>query len=229
MRAGGGQRFAGHYKTCKARACSSSAAPRPALVTADVKGENGAASSRRPPISCAGRCSTARCCTSGRSRYRSFAAVNAAQPAPIDYFIGPDDNLTVAAFIQRLMGGIGGWGGHKLDGTFEVRIFEAPTGTSVASFTRGDMLGGDIKREPLPSTPTSRRPIAGACPIANWTVQTDLAGGVSATRKAFVSRGRTAWRRPSAPRSRPIIRSRRTATRSSYFRTRPTPRPRRRA
>jgi hypothetical protein len=86
------------------------------------------------------------------------------------------------------MGGIGGWGGHKLDGTFEVRIFEAPSGTSVASFTRGDMLGGDIKREPLPS---KYQPPAYRWRVPyqrNWTVQTsDLAGSVSATRRAFLS------------------------------------------
>lgn len=116
----------------------------------------------------------------------SFAAVNAAQPAPIAYFVGPDDSLTVAAFIQNLMTGIGGWGGHKLDGSFEVRIFGAPTGNALASFTRADMLG-DIKREPLPDDYRPPR-WRWRVPYARcWTVQTDLAGGVTAARKAFVA------------------------------------------
>jgi len=117
----------------------------------------------------------------------SFDAVNTAQPAPIDYFIGPDDNLTVAAFIENVMGGIGGWGGHRLDGTFEVRIFQAPSGDPVASFTRADMVGGDIKKEPLPE---SYRPPRWRWRVPYqrcWTVQTDLAGAVTAARKAFVA------------------------------------------
>ncbi|MBR0855493.1 hypothetical protein [Bradyrhizobium liaoningense] len=117
----------------------------------------------------------------------SFDAANAAQPAPIDYFIGPDDNLTVAAFIDNVMGGIGGWGGHRLDGTFEVRIFQAPSDSPVDSFTRADMVGGDIKKEPLPD---SYRPPRWRWRVPYqrcWTVQTDLAGAVTAARKAFVA------------------------------------------
>ncbi len=117
----------------------------------------------------------------------SFDGVNAMQPAPIDYFLGPDDDLTVAAFIQNLMGGIGGWGGHRLDGTFEVRIFQAPTGNAQASFTRDDMVGGDIKREPLPDA-YRPPPWRWRVPYARcWTVQTDLAASVTAARKAFVA------------------------------------------
>ncbi|MCK1402018.1 hypothetical protein IVB45_17555 [Bradyrhizobium sp. 4] len=117
----------------------------------------------------------------------SFDQVNLAQPAPIDYFIGPDDNLTVAAFIDNIMGGIGGWGGHRLDGTFEVRIFQAPSGSPADAFTRADMLGGDIKKEPLPE---SYRPPRWRWRVPYqrcWTVQTDLAGAVTAARKAFVA------------------------------------------
>lgn len=117
----------------------------------------------------------------------SFDEVNATQPAPIDYFLGPDDNLTVAAFIQALMAGIGGWGGHRLDGIFEVRIFAAPTGDPAASFTRDDMVGFDIKREPLPD---AYRPPRWRWRVPYqrcWTVQTDLASGVTAAHKAFVA------------------------------------------
>lgn len=116
----------------------------------------------------------------------SFQRVNDTQPSPIAYFIGPDDSLTVAAFVQNVMGGIGGWGGHRLDGTFEVRIFQAPTGSPMDSFDKGDMLG-DLKREPLPAAYRPPR-WRWRVPYARcWTVQTDLAGGVSAARKAFVA------------------------------------------
>jgi hypothetical protein len=118
----------------------------------------------------------------------SFDAVNAAQPAPINYFLGPDDNLTVAAFIENIMGGIGGWGGHKLDGTFEVRIFRAPTGNPLARFNRGDMIGdGDIEREELPAAYNPPRWRWRVIYARNWTVQPDLSGNVTAAHKAFVA------------------------------------------
>lgn len=117
----------------------------------------------------------------------SFARVNAQQPATVDYWLSPDDSLTVADFIANLMAGIGGWGGHRRDATFEVRIFSAPSGAPVQSFARRDMLGGDIKREPLPSAyqpmPSRWRIECERC----WTVQTDLAGSVGAAHKAFVA------------------------------------------
>jgi hypothetical protein len=179
----------GHYKTCNSLGLFKLGSAAAGLVTADVRGENGAGYIEKSA-------DIVRWALGHRTVLQdpadldtgSFATVNAAQPAPIDYFIGPDDNLTVAAFIQNVMGGIGGWGGHKLDGTFEVRIFNAPSGSSMASFVRGDMLGGDIKREPLPS---KYQPPAYRWRVPyqrNWTVQTsDLAGSVSATRRAFLS------------------------------------------
>ena len=116
----------------------------------------------------------------------TFQTVNTSQPAPIDYFIGPDDSLTVAAFIQNIMGGIGGWGGYRLDGTFEVRIFRAPAGSPADRFDKGDMLA-DLKREPLPAAYLPPRWRWRVPYARNWTVQTDLAGGVGADHRAFVA------------------------------------------
>jgi hypothetical protein len=179
----------GQFKTCKALGLFKLGTAPAGQVTADVRGENAAGYIETTA-------DIVRWALVNRTVLQdpadldvaSFAAVNTAQPAPIDYFVGPDDNLTVAAFIQNLMGGIGGWGGHKIDGTFEVRIFQAPAGNSLASFNRGHMLGGDIKREPLPdaySPPAYRWRVPYA---RNWTVQTsDIAGGVTATRRAFIA------------------------------------------
>jgi hypothetical protein len=187
--AGSRQRFDGPLPDLQCARPVQARQHRSRLVTADVRGENGAGYIEKSA-------DIVRWALGHRTVLQdpadldtgSFATVNAAQPAPIDYFIGPDDNLTVAAFIQNVMGGIGGWGGHKLDGTFEVRIFEAPSGPRWQAFTRGDMLGGDIKREPLPS---KYQPPAYRWRVPyqrNWTVQTsDLAGSVSATRRAFLS------------------------------------------
>lgn len=180
----------GQYATCKALGLFKFGGSGPAgLVTADVQGDNtdGYIDKTADIVRWALRHRTVLVDPTDLAT-ASFTAVNTAQPAPIGIFIGPSDNLTVAAFVQNLMTGIGGWGGHRLDGTFEVRIFQAPTGTSVASFTRGDMLGGDIKREPLPSSyqpPSKRWRVAYArC----WTVQTsDIAGAVTAARRAFLA------------------------------------------
>jgi hypothetical protein len=113
--------------------------------------------------------------------------LNSAQPAPINYWIGPNDSLMVSDFISNIMGGIGGWGGLRRDGTFEVRIFEAPAGDPIARFNRRDILGNDIVREQLPSAYLPP-PWRWRVPYQqSWTVQTNLVGGASDTQRAFVA------------------------------------------
>jgi hypothetical protein len=183
---------AGTFATCLAQGLVKLGSTPAGTVTADVKGDNSAGYITRTA-------DIVRWALDNRTTLvdpddldtASFAALNTAQPAPIDYFLSSDDDLTVGAFIQAIMGGIGGWGGHKIDGTFEVRIFQAPSGTPLQSFTRDDMLlssGADaLQRLPLPSNynpPQWRwRVPYQRC----WTTQTDLAGSVSASHKAFVS------------------------------------------
>lgn len=117
----------------------------------------------------------------------SFDAVNTAQPAPIGYWLGPDDTPTIADVVADIMAGIGGWAGFRRDGRIELGIFMAPTGLPSARYDSTDIL--DIKREKLPAS-LSPPPWRWRVPYAlNWTVQTDLAGGVSAARKAFVAVG----------------------------------------
>jgi hypothetical protein len=177
----------GHYLTCKAIGLFKLGTAF-GLVTADVRGENATGYIETTADIVEWALINRTVLTVDDLDALSFAAVNTAQPAPIDYFVSPDDNLTVANFIENLMGGIGGWGGHKIDGTFEVRIFSAPTGNSRDSFNRGDMLGGDVKREPLPS---SYQPPAYRWRVPyqrNWTAQTsDIAGSVTAARKGFLA------------------------------------------
>lgn len=116
----------------------------------------------------------------------SFAQVNTLRPAPIEYWLSPDDDLTVEDFIANIMGGVLGWCTLRRDGLLEARAFAAPSGVPVASFDRGDMLD-DLKKQPLPS---SYKP-----PPWRWrvqyqrayTVQTDLAASVSAARKGFLA------------------------------------------
>jgi hypothetical protein len=179
---------AGQYATCLVEGLIKLGSTPAGTVTSDVKGANagGYVTTSADVVRWALRNRTSLVDPDDLD-VASFARLNVDQPAPIDYFVGPDDSQTVAAFIANIMAGIGGWGGHKTDGTFEVRIFRAATGASVDSYVRADMLGGDIKREPLPASykpPSWRWRVVYA---RSWTVQTDLAGAVTASQKAFVS------------------------------------------
>jgi hypothetical protein len=191
------------FATCLAQGLIKLGETPAGTVTADVKGENSGGYITRTAdiVRWAVRNRTA-LADPGDLDVSSFTALNTLQPAPIDYFVDPTDSSTVAAFIQNIMGGIGGWGGHKLDGTFEVRIFQAPSGTPLDSFTRADMLAGQVgagatqggngvpdplQRLPLPDA-YNPPPWRWRVPYARcWTVQTDLAGSVSADHKALVS------------------------------------------
>ncbi len=114
----------------------------------------------------------------------SFAAVNAVQPAPVSYFIGAGDDQTVATAVGRLMAGIGGWGGSRRTGKFEVNVLTAPSGTGVGDYDEVDLV--DVSTIPLPQAlqPPPYRVRVGWG--RNWTVQSDLAGSVSAERRAFL-------------------------------------------
>jgi hypothetical protein len=179
---------AGQYGTCLALGLFKLGSAPSGTVTADVAGDNsdGYVVTTADIVRWALRRRTS-LADPGDLFVASFSDLNTAQAAPIDYWIGPQDSLTVAAFIANIMGGVGGWGGHRLDGKFAVRIFKAPTGNPVAFYSRNDMLGGDIKREPLPAA-YKPPPWRWRVPYARcWTVQTDLAGSVSAAHKAFVA------------------------------------------
>lgn len=178
---------ANFYSTCKAQGLFKLGVAAAGTVTADVHGENGSGYIETTADIVQWAVLHRTVLVSGDLSASSFTALNGSQPAPIGYFVGPDDSITVAAFVANIMSGIGGWGGHRLDGTFEVRRFEAPTGTPVDSFTRADMVGADIQREPLPDAYDPPRQRWRVPYALNWTVQTDLAGTVSAARKAFVA------------------------------------------
>jgi hypothetical protein len=115
----------------------------------------------------------------------SFSAIETIQPADIGYWMGPDDTTTVSDVIAHLMHGVGGWGGYRRDGRFEVNIFLKPAGTPTDLYDETDII--DIKREPLPGALTPQPWRQRVAYQRAWTTQTDLAGGVSATRKSFVA------------------------------------------
>lgn len=116
----------------------------------------------------------------------SFTQVAIEQPADIGYWVAPDDTNTIADALSNIMGGVGGWAGFRRSGKLEVGIFKTPVGTTPnALFDKVDVL--NIQRQPLPSSLTPP-PYRFRCGYQhNWTVQTDVAGAVSATRKSFLA------------------------------------------
>lgn len=115
----------------------------------------------------------------------SFSACIVDQPAPIGYGVATDDNHTIADVIADLMHGIGGWGGFRREGLFEVRRVLAPTTNPLFSISRNDVLS--ISRDPPPS---SYMPPPWRIRVAyerNWTKQTDLAGSVGTARKEYLA------------------------------------------
>jgi hypothetical protein len=118
----------------------------------------------------------------------SFDRVDDEQPAVVGYWLG--DEETVADVIANLMGAIGGWGGMRRDGRFEIGIFTPPDEQIAAYYDRVDII--DIERQKLPdglSPPPWRFRTAWG---RNWTVQTDVDGqeGVTPERVAFLREAR---------------------------------------
>lgn len=117
----------------------------------------------------------------------SIAALNTAQPAPVGFWASHDDQSTVADVISTLMRGIGGWGGFKRDGTFELRRFVLPSGTPVERFDRTNIVDGTMQRERMPA---GVRP-----PPWRWrigyrrieTLNSTPAGSVDADRRSYLA------------------------------------------
>jgi hypothetical protein len=177
----------GFYGTCLAEGFLKLGSSPAGTVTADVSGDASGAGfiSRTDEIVRRILVSSTVLIDSTDLYLSAFAAVASAQPAAVGYWMPPDDTASVSDVVANLMGGIGGWGGFRRDGRFEVAIFVAPTGTPAAIVDNNDIDA--IKREPLPSglsPPPWRQRVAYG---RNWTTQTDLAGSVSATRRAFVA------------------------------------------
>jgi hypothetical protein len=169
----------GHYRTCKALGLFRLGSPAFGLVTADVLGDatlayvNDTASIVRRLIFGT---------TIDLVDESSFTAVTTAQPAVIGYFIGLDDNKTVRTAVDELMGGIGGWCDFRRNGTLDIGIFVLPAGTPVETYTNIDIIADTLQRLELPSDFNPPPKKTYALWGRNWTVQTEVSAGVSATR-----------------------------------------------
>lgn len=179
---------AGNYATCKALGLFRLNTAPTGTVTADVSGDNSGTGFVSTSADIVRRIlsSTSSIADPLGLYVPSFTSVNTAQPADIGYYVAPDDTNTIADAISNIMGAIGGWGGFRRSGQFEVGIFLTPNNTQTnALFDRTDVL--QISREALPSALTPP-PYRFRCAYQhNWTVQTDVAGSVGATRTSFLA------------------------------------------
>lgn len=116
----------------------------------------------------------------------AFDTLNDIQPAPVGYAVPVGDEQTAATAIAAIMAGIGGWGGSRRSGKFEVRRFEAPSGLPTGMYDRTNAQP-DVKLAVLPDdiSPPPWRVRVGFQRI--WTPnQTTLAGSVSKDYVAFL-------------------------------------------
>jgi hypothetical protein len=114
----------------------------------------------------------------------SFAQMNVDASAEVGIWIGTEGQ-TIEAVINSLLIGAGAFGGFSRLGEFTVGVVYAPPSLAVASFTEEDIF--EIERLPLPS---SIEPIIWRAQVAyqrNYTVQSDLAAGVTAARRSYAT------------------------------------------
>ncbi|MGE0253476.1 MAG: hypothetical protein AB7H93_23635 [Vicinamibacterales bacterium] len=72
----------------------------------------------------------------------AFTALASAQAANLGVYVGADE-VTAAAFLDGLLGGVGAWWGLTLAGLFTCAVFAAPSGGAAATLRRRDFRLGD--------------------------------------------------------------------------------------
>lgn len=126
--------------------------------------------------------------TSGDLDNGAFAALDSAQPAPLNYYAPLDSPVTVADALDWILAGVGAWWLMRFDGLLSLGRLDAPTGTAaVAINARDDVLPEVTIRRLIPPW---RWQVGWG---RNWHPQDadGLAGSVSANLRRLYS---TEWR-----------------------------------
>lgn len=105
----------------------------------------------------------------------AFDQLDLDQPAPVGLWDGPDSGLTVGQALDAIMSSIGGWWTFTLPGLLTVAILKAPSGMPDAVLERDDIVLGPTLSM-TGGVPSFRRRVGYQ---RAWTVQQDLAAGVS--------------------------------------------------
>lgn len=173
---------AGQYRVWKAGGMFRLGATPAGTVTADIEGDaTGGYIAKTGEI--VDRILTAQAeFAAGDINAASFTALDARAPAPVGIWIGTEGRL-IADCIDELLAGVGAFGGFSRLGAFSVGLVDAPTGAIADTFTQEDIF--TIERLPLPAAVD---PIVWRARVGwqrNYTVQSDLAAGVSVARRTF--------------------------------------------
>lgn len=177
---------AGTYDTCLAEGYFRLGATPDGTVTADIEGDNADGFKQTTAEIVRRILATCSVFTAATDLYLpSFTAFDTAQPAAVGYWAGHDATPDVATALADILEGVDGWIGFRRSGRLEIGIMAAPTGAPQAIFEEEDIR--TIRREKLPSaySPPPWRHRVGY--QQNETIQTDLADGASATRRAFAA------------------------------------------
>lgn len=113
----------------------------------------------------------------------AIGALNAAAPAAVGIWRGTEPD-TVAAVVAELLGGVGAFGGFSRSALFTCGVIDVG-GAPVAAYTIEK--AGTIERL---APPEAVDPVVWRSRVAwqkNYTVQADVAAGVSQARRAFVA------------------------------------------
>ena len=114
----------------------------------------------------------------------SFAQLNIDAAAEVGIWVGPE-LTSIASVVDRLLAGVGAFGGFSRLGLFTVGVIAAASGAAADTYTQEDI--GNLEREPLPAPV---EPVAWRTRVAwqpNYTVQNDLAASVTPARRTFAA------------------------------------------
>jgi hypothetical protein len=114
------------------------------------------------------------------------AALDAANDSVIGYFA--DSETTYERALDEVAASVGAWWGPDRTGTFRIKQLTAPSGTPAIRLTANDLLKAPERISTLDQgrgLPSYRTTVRYA---KNWTVQTDLAGGVDEARRARLAK-----------------------------------------
>lgn len=113
------------------------------------------------------------------------AALDALDASVIGLFVGAE--LTFLAAMDQVAGSVGAWWGGNHSGEFRIQRLVAPGGTPAYTFTANDIVP-PLERLSTRDEDRGVPVYQVTCRYAkNWTVQTDLAAGVSDARRAVVA------------------------------------------
>jgi hypothetical protein len=135
----------------------------------------------------------------------AIAQLNVDAPVEVGIWRGTEQS-TIAGALDELLAGVGAFGGFSRLGKFTAGVIATPSGASVASYTEEEI--GELERAPLPS---AVEPIVWRARVGwqrNYTVQNDVAAGVTQARRTFAAEAERV-----AIREDTTIRSRRTLAR----------------